>query len=150
MRKIKLRIELLVRNSNNYNSNLKYNFVKTSAIIAKILKMNRYRQEQRRQKMFSKLDNDPSARKDKIKALFRKGQWERALAALDRCVDLMHIIVFTHYSQSILFQVIECQICIYNKIIFKFISAFLTRIGWRSTIQMKTKNYPGLKYILII
>ena len=63
--------------------------------------MNRYRQEQRRQKMFNKLDNDPGARKDKIKTLFRKGQWERALAALDRCVDLMHIMVLTHCSQSI-------------------------------------------------
>ena len=101
MRKIKLRIELLVRNSNNYNSNLKYNFVKTSAIIAKILKMNRYRQEQRRQKMFSKLDNDPSARKDKIKTLFRKGQWERALVALDRCVDHIHPMILTQSSQSI-------------------------------------------------
>ena len=101
MRKIKLRIELLVRNSNNYNSNLKYNFVKTSAIIAQIFKMNRYRQEQRRQKMFSKLDNDPSARKDKIKTLFRKGQWERALVALDRCVDHIHPMILTHSSQSI-------------------------------------------------
>ena len=70
--------------------------------------MNRYRQEQRRQKMFSKLDNDPGARKDKIKTLFRKGQWERALAALDRCVDLMHIMVLTHCSQS----KIEYKICI--------------------------------------
>ena len=51
--------------------------------------------------MYSKLDNDPSVRKDKIKTLFRKGQWERALAALDRCVDLMHIMAFTYYSQSI-------------------------------------------------
>ena len=49
--------------------------------------------------MFSKLDNDPSARKDKIKTLFRKGQWERALAALDRCVDPMHIMELTQCSQ---------------------------------------------------
>ena len=50
--------------------------------------------------MFNKLDNDPGARKDKIKTLFRKGQWERALAALDRCVDLMHIMVLIHCSQN--------------------------------------------------
>ena len=62
--------------------------------------------------MFNKLDNDPGARKDKIKTLFRKGQWERALAALDRCVDLMHIMVLTHCSQS----KIEYKLCISNKI----------------------------------
>ena len=51
--------------------------------------------------MFSKLDNDPSARKDKIKTLFRKGQWERALVALDRCVDHIHPMILTQSSQSI-------------------------------------------------
>ena len=46
--------------------------------------MNRYRQEQRRQKMFSKLDNDPSAMKAKIQTLFKKGHWELALKTLNR------------------------------------------------------------------
>ena len=46
--------------------------------------MDHYKQDKRRQKIFSKLDNDPNAMKAKIQTLFKKGHWELALMTLNR------------------------------------------------------------------
>ena len=46
--------------------------------------MDHYKQDKRRHKIFSKLDNDPSAMKAKIQTLFKKGHWELALKTLNR------------------------------------------------------------------
>ena len=48
------------------------------------LRMDRYKQDQRRHKLFNKLDDDPNAMKAKVKTLFKKGHWEGALTTLDR------------------------------------------------------------------
>ena len=48
--------------------------------------MDHWKKDQRRQKIFSKLDNDPNALKDKIQTLFKKGHWEGALNTLNRYV----------------------------------------------------------------
>ena len=50
--------------------------------------MDHWKKDQRRQKIFSKLDNDPNALKDKIQTLFKKGHWEGALNTLNRYVFL--------------------------------------------------------------
>ena len=46
--------------------------------------MIRYKQDKRRQKIFSKLDNDPNAMKAKIQTQFKRGHWEGALKTLNR------------------------------------------------------------------
>ena len=46
--------------------------------------MERDKRDERRQRIFSKLDNDPNAMKSKAKTLFKKGHWEEALKCLDR------------------------------------------------------------------
>ena len=46
--------------------------------------MDRYKQDQRRHKLFNKLDDDPNAMKAKVKTLFKRGHWEGALKTLDR------------------------------------------------------------------
>ena len=51
--------------------------------------MERGRQDQRRHKMFSKLDDDPNAMKAKVKTLFKRGHWEGALKTLDRFVKTL-------------------------------------------------------------
>ena len=48
--------------------------------------MDRDKKAQRRQRIFSILDNDPNVMKSKANTLFKRGQWDGALKCLDRFV----------------------------------------------------------------